>query len=265
MVNVAIEGAALKGRLQAFLRPKPVRQPSAAAVAKVVTDAAYVGHHALVVGGSRGLGELTAKLVAGGGGSVTITYAVGEAEAAAVVAEINAAGGSAAMMRYDARSPAAPQLEGVADVTHVYYFATPRIVAGRNESFDSGAFDEYVRIYVKGFHDLVTALEEHCAGQLRAFFPSTVFIDDGPREFGEYAAAKAAGEAWCAHLNRHAPGITAVTARLPRMLTDQTASLVPVETTPAVDVMRPVVKTVQGGSMTGAPGADISGHAALRQ
>jgi acyl dehydratase/NAD(P)-dependent dehydrogenase (short-subunit alcohol dehydrogenase family) len=248
MLGVAIDGAGLRGRVRAFLRPKPVRQPSAAAMAELVTEEAYAGHHALIVGGSRGLGELTAKLVAGGGGSVTITYAVGEAEAAAVVADINAAGGSAAMRRYDARSPAAPQLDGLAGVTHVYYFATPRIIAGRDESFDAETFDAYADIYVRGFHDLVTELRKHSAGGVRAFFPSTVFIDDGPKEFGDYAAAKAAGEALCAHLSKHAPGITALTERLPRMLTDQTASLVPVDTAPAIDVMRPVVETVQLGS-----------------
>ena len=248
MLNVGVEGAGLRGRLQAFLRPEPVRQPGAAAVAELVADGAYAGHHALIVGGSRGLGELTAKLVAGGGGSVTVTYSVGEAEAAAVVEEINAAGGSASTLRYDATSPAAPQLEGLVNVTHVYYFATPRIVAGRNEGFDALAFDDYARIYIKGFQDLVTGLKEHSAGRLRAFFPSTVFIDDPPKEFGDYVAAKAAGEALCAHLNKHEPGITALTERLPRMLTDQTASLVPVETTPAIDVMRPLVDKVQRGS-----------------
>lgn len=253
MLNVAVEGAALRGRVQAFLRPEPVRQLSAADVAELVADGAYAGHHALIVGGSRGLGELAAKLVAGGGGSVTITYAVGEADAAAVVAEIDAAGGSAAMVRYDARSPAAPQLDGLAGVTHVYYFATPRIAAGRAELFDSAAFDEYAHMYVKGFHDLVTELQEQAAGGLRAFFPSTVFVDDPPEEFAEYVAAKAAGEALCAHLTKHAPGVTALTARLPRMPTDQTASLVRVPTTPAIDVIRPLVDVVQRGESSLSP------------
>jgi acyl dehydratase/NAD(P)-dependent dehydrogenase (short-subunit alcohol dehydrogenase family) len=248
MVEVAIDGAALRGRVQAFLRPKPTRQLSAVAVAELSTEGAYAGHHALIVGGSRGLGELAAKLVAGGGGSVTITYAVGKIEAAAVAAEINAAGGSATTLRYDASSPAAPQLDGLTGVTHVYYFATPRIVADRYEFFDAAAFDGYADIYVKGFHDLVTALQELVAGSLRAFYPSTVYIDQSPKEFGSYVAAKAAGEALCAHLTQHAPAITALAARLPRMPTDQTASLVPVTTTPAIDVMRPLVEIVQLGS-----------------
>ncbi len=41
----------------------------------------FTGAAALVVGGSRGLGELTAKLLAAGGGRVTITYAYGEGDA----------------------------------------------------------------------------------------------------------------------------------------------------------------------------------------
>ncbi len=248
MLEMNIDGAGLKGRVGAFLRPKPTFQLSAAAAAELVADGAYAGHHALIVGGSRGLGEVTAKLVAGGGAFVTITYAVGELEAVAVAEEIEMAGGSAATMRYDARAPAAPQLEGLTGVTHVYYFATPRIAAHRNGLFDSATLEAYTRIYVLGFHDLVMELAGRCVGDLRAFFPSTVFVDQSPKAFGDYVVAKAAGEALCAHLTKHTPGIVALAPRLPRVQTRQTTSVMPVTTTPAVDVMRPLVDLVQLGS-----------------
>jgi hypothetical protein len=59
--------------------------------------------------------------------------------------------------------------------------------------------------------------------------------------------AKAAGEALCAHLTKHVPGVTAVTARLPRMLTDQTNGLTPIDVASTVEVMRPLVDLVQLG------------------
>ncbi len=167
MVDVAIEGAALRGRVQAFLRPSPTRQLSAGAVAELVADGAYSGHHALIVGGSRGLGELTAKRSrwrVAPWRSPTPSGSLRQRRWPRRSMRL----GSAAMLRYDAGSPAAPQLEDVAGVTHVYYFATPRIAVGRDEFFDATAFDAYARIYVTGFHDLVTALNKHCAGCLRA-------------------------------------------------------------------------------------------------
>ena len=250
MLDLAVDGAALDGQVQAFLRPKPTSQLSAEAVAEMVPDDVYAGQHALVVGGSRGLGELVAKLVAGGGGSVTITYVAGELEAGEVAADITAAGGSAGTLRYDALSPAAPQLEDLAPVTHAYYFATPRIVMDRDGGFDATAFDRYARVYLKGFHDLVTALRAHSSGNLRAFFPSTVFVDELPKGFGSYVMAKVAGEALCANLTKHEAGVTALAVRLPRMPTDQTASMVHVETTPAIDVMRPLVDLLHLGAAT---------------
>ncbi|MBM3265941.1 MAG: SDR family NAD(P)-dependent oxidoreductase [candidate division Zixibacteria bacterium] len=55
----------------------------------------FSGQHALVAGGSRGLGEATAKILAAGGGTPLITCHQGTADAERVVREITETGGTA--------------------------------------------------------------------------------------------------------------------------------------------------------------------------
>ena len=53
----------------------------------------------------------------------------------------------------------------------------------------------------------------------------------------EYAMAKIAGETMCEDIDRHMPGVGVSIFRLPRLLTDQTATVTPVETDPVEQIM----------------------------
>jgi hypothetical protein len=66
----------------------------------------------------------------------------------------------------------------------------------------------------------------------------------------EYGMAKAAGELLCAGINRTHPRIRVLVERLPRLLTDQTATVPPVASADALEVMLPTIRRVQ--SFTGA-------------
>ena len=76
---------------------------------------------------------------------------------------------------------------------------------------------------------------------VRVFLPSTVFIDERPRGMTEYAMAKAAGEILCADLSRAHRRLVITAPRLPRILTDQTATVPPVPTADPVEVMLPLL------------------------
>jgi hypothetical protein len=64
----------------------------------------------------------------------------------------------------------------------------------------------------------------------------------------EYAMAKAAGEILCKDMEDVLAPLRVVVARQPRMDTDQTATFMPVDSTPALEVMLPLIRDVQGTS-----------------
>jgi hypothetical protein len=244
-----IAGGGIEGTVEAFFRQPPTEQPPIAELARHVAPDAFAGQAALVAGGSRGLGALTAKLLAVGGARVIATYAVGQAEATALASEITAWGGKCHILHYDARMPARPQMGALP--THpsfLYYFATGPIFRRKTRLFDPAILEDFIAIYVRGFQDLCQALAGDRARPLRAYYPSSVAVsaDQRPRDMTEYAMAKAAGEILCQELKRFMPGVTTIVTRLPRLSTDQTASIFPIATASPVEVMLPVLLEVQG-------------------
>jgi NAD(P)-dependent dehydrogenase (short-subunit alcohol dehydrogenase family) len=117
LARMQITGATLAGTIETFFRPRPVAQKSMNDVLAAVPASAFAGHRALVIGGSRGLGELTAKIVAAGGADVVITYARGKDDAERVCAEICAAGRTCAAQHYDA-THAHPARSGASGSAH---------------------------------------------------------------------------------------------------------------------------------------------------
>ncbi len=244
LFTVAFSGA-LAGELRAFLRPPPQPQPRMDDMLQRLSGQEFRGTRSLVVGGSRGLGETTAKLIAAGGGEVAITYARGQADAELVVAEINAAGrGScrAAALDLQGRFDGAPGIEPT-QLDAVYFFATPRIYVKRSEVFDRAAFDEFATFYLQRFHELCRWLDRHEREQpLMVYLPSTVFISERPKGMTEYAMVKAAAEVLAEDLNRNLRNVRVLHTRLPRLATDQTASILKVPVESNLDVMLAVVR-----------------------
>ena len=123
-----MSGPGFQGELRAAMRPQPYRQPGFAELATAVQTGEFAGQRAIVVGGTRGLGEVTAKLLAAGGAAVTVIYHLGRAEAENIAAEINAAGGQCSIACFDATQPAPVSL--AAPPTHLWgsiYAATSQI------------------------------------------------------------------------------------------------------------------------------------------
>src|SRR5258708_16262581 len=81
IVTEEVVAANFTGTVKAFLRTPPMRQATMQSLAGIVERDEFAGSLALIIGGSRGLGELTAKLIATGGGRVIITLQTGNADA----------------------------------------------------------------------------------------------------------------------------------------------------------------------------------------
>jgi hypothetical protein len=243
LVRLKVHGGGLAGRLETCSRHPPVQQPGTATLASAVTAGAFAGATALVIGGSRGLGEVTAKLIAAGGGAVIITYVAGRADAEAVAADINAWGGQCQIAPYDVRQAAAPQIAPLHQApTHLYYFATPTIGRRKSGLYAAERFEEFNAFYVTGFMNAVDACLQRRPEGLSAFYPSTVYVESRPAEMTEYAMSKAAGEVLCSDLQQYRRGVRVLMRRLPRSATDQTGSIVPMHTADPVSVMLPIVQ-----------------------
>jgi acyl dehydratase len=246
-IKLNVTGAGLKGVVDAAVRTPPVLQPDLREIATKIKSDSFSGQRVLVVGGSRGIGEYTAKAIAAGGGQVTVTYVVGIEEAQALVAEIKAFGGEADLLHYDVCLPAAAQFEKLKfHPTHVYYFATGRIFGRRSNEFSPLLYREFYQFYVAGFYDLCSALRK-TTEKFKIFYPSSVAVtpEDRPKGMTEYAMAKAAGELLCADMKWLLPGVEVYVKRLPRLRTDQTATLVPVLGEASIDILLPMILEMQ--------------------
>lgn len=241
IVDIAVEGSGLRGSAYAFARKPPVEQRSMRDLAALVRGDEFAATHALIVGGSRGLGAATAKIIAAGGGRVTITRLVGEAEAREMIAEVGAT--SCTARRFDVRDDPATQLDELAwDFDQVYYFATPQLRRQKSAAFEAERFEKLFEVQVLGFQRLCELLRARTNGPVTIFYPSTAALDDETRGLEEVRKSKAAGEMLALEMNDEWGEAHIVVKRLPPVLTDQTAAVKPAKLLDAVDVMLPIVR-----------------------
>lgn len=238
LVDMEVSAQGVTGSISTLLRPKPYAQPSLSAVRSSVSPTAFAGQRALVIGGSRGLGELTAKLLAVGGAHVSITYVQGAAEAAAVVAEANNLGLLIDALHFDVAAPPAEAPIYGDRFTHLYFFATPLIPAGHPGRFSSANFARLVDCYVDGLARTVEWFIARAIPTACVCYPSTTFLDQPDAHFPEYIAAKACGEELCAHLADQLAPLRIVVERLPRLPTDQTQALTELALSDGVTTLR---------------------------
>ncbi len=245
MTDIEISGGGLKGRIRALFRPPPAIQAKIGELSAQVNNHEFAGQRALIIGGSRGLGEVTAKLLAVGGADVRLTYHVGQEDGERVKNEITDSGGHAECFAFDVLAPLSDltkQLENGRQTTMLGYFATPHIGAGTNNSFSDAFFQRLIRTYVDGFRSTVRAISADSGDKkLKVLYPSSVYVVDASSNLKEYAAAKEAGERVCAELSTEI-GFKFVAPRFPRLATDQTVRLfsekVPDASTILLDAIR---------------------------
>lgn len=247
LLRINVIGPRLTGTLETFFRPRPVVQPSMKDVATLVQPDAFAGHRALIIGGSRGLGELTAKILMTGGAETTITYARGQGDADRICGEASALGLACAAYHFDvvqAGRESSPSWLATSRFSHVYFFASPPISSNYGK-WNDALFRHFTVIYVTSFATLVEQVLAVRADQrtpVRFLYPSSIFVTHPEKGFSEYAVAKAAGEALCDQLQRrHNTHFSK--PRLPRMRTDQTNSIVDVVASNSLPVMLRVVRS----------------------
>jgi NADP-dependent 3-hydroxy acid dehydrogenase YdfG len=229
LTTISLSTSGATGTLKAFFRPPPQQQPSTREIQSRVPARCFQQHRALVLGGSRGIGEVCAKILAAGGADVYLTYHRGSEDAARVVRDITSAGGSARTFAFDVLGPSSALVTRLAPgwfPTHVYFFPTPsifgRAVSGK---FTHELFFSFYDFYVRGVTNVHNELRSISNQPFEFFFASSVAVNDPPTNMGEYAAAKAAGEMLCHFLSKTDRNLKVRVERLPRLPTDQTVDI----------------------------------------
>ncbi len=231
LARLAVRGAVLEGTLDTFFRPPAVEQRSLQSVMQEIGNTAFAGQRALIIGGSRGLGEIAAKILLAGGARVTITYARGRQDAARLQAEAAALGNACEIIEIDASQPLPESIRArlaTDGYSHLYFFASPHIERNASGHWDPGLFDRFASVYVRGFCEIASTVagtrRKGQAPDVRVLYPSSAFLDTDEPGFAEYCAAKAAGEMAARHMMQSLP-LEIRAPRLPRMRTDQTSAL----------------------------------------
>ena len=228
LVTVEIDSPRSEGVITGFLWPIPSVQSSIEKVQEKVDSTSFSGQVALIVGGSRGLGEITAKILAAGGAKVYLTYATGRQDAEKLVNDLELSGLQANCFRLDILLDEA-ELDRIISqkchgISHLYYFCSPYIGSAPKGRFRNEVFMRFCDYYVSGFNKVFKIMVGK--GINNFFYPSTVFLSKKPLNMGEYTAAKAAGESLCSLLSKAVGGINIYSPRLPKLATDQTVSVI---------------------------------------
>ena len=238
----------IQGSIKAFTRPAPQGQPSVQDLSRYVGANEFKGSLSLIIGGSRGLGEVTAKILAAGGGEVVITYAHGLEDARVIRDEINGGGRAFCQMhKFDVIADPFSSI-GVDwnTVDTIYYFATPRIYRKKVDIFEPKLLHEFCDFYIEKFYELCAFLEANITTRkIKVYYPSTVFVEMRPKGMAEYAMIKAAAEILVQEINRSFSNLTVLCTQLPRLSTDQTATILKVSAEPNVETLLPVIRSMQ--------------------
>jgi acyl dehydratase len=235
MLEMKLAGPTLKGKIIAFSRPANKEQISMKEANKLKLSKEFTNQRAVIIGGSRGLGEVVAKIISAGGGSVRISFHQGMQDALNICNEIKRAGGDADCFQFNVLEKPNPEKDilGEFKPTHIYYFATPLIPQTQNQSFNQEIYEDLCNYYVEGFQNTFLQFQ----GLIRNFFyPSTSYIDENPKMFLEYVAAKKKAEEILGVIEKKNK-IIIFKPRLPKMATDQTVSLTSSDSEDAAPIM----------------------------
>ncbi len=248
IIQLGVKGYGMRGTLSAFFDPAPVGQASIAEVLKAVHPTEFQKQKALVIGGSRGLGELAAKIIAAGGGVVRLTYLRGENDAHRVLSELRSLHADADGFAWDALAPNDGAIgKALANWTpsHLYYFASPHLEPSPNGCpFSTEKHQRLCRYYAHGLRSLVESLKSLPVEGLRLFYPSTALLDSCTTGWEEFAAAKTDGEKMCRILQEKSMIADLHAPRLPWMPTDQTVGLRSIKLANALETILPEIRAI---------------------
>lgn len=177
----------------------------------------------LIIGASRGLGEVTSKLMALLGSKLVLTYNLEKNNIFKIKNEIaNSTKVSCTLLKLDILKKDYRSKQKFFDKIHYFfYFASPKITATENNEFNNRIFLDYKNFYLNKFIEFCLFLDKISKEKIKVFYPSTVYINEKNNIFKEYILAKKIAEKKIKLLNKKLKKIKIEIFRLPEMCTSQ--------------------------------------------
>ena len=199
---------------------------------------------AIVLGGSRGLGELTSKILSSAGSDTLVSYNHGKVEAQKLKSNIiKLTNTKCKIMKIDMlRENNFLKFKNENAYDFLFYFATPKIINNYIKKFDSQLYKKFNEFYVFKFSRLCKLLNKISRKKVKVFFPSTIFLNYKENFFKEYVLSKKKAEANIKYLNKKLQNIKIISYRLPIMDTDQNINVVKKNKINNFKILFPVIK-----------------------
>ena len=224
LIILNVLGNGVEGQLKTIYRNTPILQPDIESIYKIHRSSELINKTALIIGGSRGLGEYSAKIIASKGAHVLITYYNGKKDANNIKNEIIKKGLKCDIYEMNVLKPDKIlnklKRKGFL-ITDLYYFASPKIKSSRKSNLNMLLFNQYNLVYVEAFEELIKKMYKLNFKSFRVFYPSTIYIDENPLIFKEYIKAKIKAERKMKSIKTEYRINDIFIPRLPKLFTDQ--------------------------------------------
>lgn len=218
LIKIDFKSLNYVGTINAFLRKQEVQQKSLKNILQDLTKVQYPKRKALVIGGTRGLGEVCAKILGSLGYETSITYNKGIKEAKRISNEFKENNLNLTFFQYNVLDSKKDFLKDKV-YDYIFFFATPHIKTSNSQLIDNKLLDYFNNFYLNGFFSIVNSIKNK---KTRFFFPSSVFIDEFPKYLKEYAISKKISEYYSEQYNKQ-KGVKIIHyPRLKKVKTDQT-------------------------------------------
>ena len=238
--NILVSAPGLNAKLNTFSKNKKITQPDLKKI-KFNYKNKIANHslqNALIIGGSRGLGELTAKILSIGMGNLTLTYNKNFIKAQNIKKELHRKNSKCNIIKIDVTNDKElKKITNLKNINSIYYFPTPSLVNLKKRTFDQNMLKNFINYFYRIPKKIISMLEKR-KKKIIFFYPSSVYLNNKKEHnhLKEYLFAKTKGEKICKDNLKY---VKFFSTRLPPILTDQNNHFVPIKTSNGVlDVIK---------------------------
>ena len=230
------------GQVFAFSYNVPFQEKLSFFKKRIKKNISLYKKNSLIIGGSRGLGEDTSKILASAGSNIILTYFIGKQDAKKIKKEINRhTNVKCKTLKLDlSNSSFIKKIKKLKKIDFIFYFATIKITSTKIFNFE--LYKKYKKIYCSNFYKMCKIVNQISSSKIKVFFPSTIFINEKQKKYSEYVRAKKDSEKIIKKINKNFKRVKVISFRLPVMNTSQNISILNQNKKNSQNLLIPIIK-----------------------